>query len=172
MVSIVTCHGLKGPVLESQWGKRFSFFNIYQTGCETHPVSCTMGAGVLHEGWSGHVIALTTQLHLVVRFSISVAIPILLPLCQSWHVTGGLVHYPLTSTQETEAADSSRPLVTAHVIRIQNVTIKKFLCFSLEVCDKSNIAWTEWYIFFPCFLVVEFHALVLRRNLPYFLRIY
>ena len=172
MVSIVTCHGLKGPVLESQWGKRFSFLNILPDWPWNPPSLLYNGCRGSSPGWSGHGIALTTHLHLVLRFSLSGAIPILLPLCQSWHVTGGLFCYPLTSTLETEAAGSSRTLVTAHVIRIQNVTIKKFLCFSLEVCDKSNIAWTEWYIFCPSLLVVEFHALLLRHNLPYFLRIY
>ena len=42
-VGIATRYGLDGPGIGSRWGARFSA--PFQTGCEVHPVSYTMGTG-------------------------------------------------------------------------------------------------------------------------------
>jgi hypothetical protein len=48
IVGIVTCYGLDGLGIESQWGARF--FAPVQTGPGAHPASYTMGTGSLSQG--------------------------------------------------------------------------------------------------------------------------
>ena len=44
-VGIVTRYGLDGPGIESRWGGRARLSAPFQTGCEAHPASYTMGTG-------------------------------------------------------------------------------------------------------------------------------
>ena len=54
---IATGYELDFPVIESQWGARFSA--PVQTGPGTHPASCTMGTGFFPGVKSGWAVTLT-----------------------------------------------------------------------------------------------------------------
>jgi hypothetical protein len=63
-VSMATCYGLDGPVIESQWGVKFSA--PVQTGPGDHPASYIKGTGSFL-GQSGRGVALATHPHLAPR---------------------------------------------------------------------------------------------------------
>jgi len=66
-VFIAVCYGLDGPRIESR--RRVRFSAPVQTGCLSHPSSCTVGTGCLScflvvSGWA---VALTTHPHPATR---------------------------------------------------------------------------------------------------------
>ena len=67
-VGIATAYGLDGPGIESRWVARFSA--RVQTGSETHPSSCTMGAGSYPGVRSGQGVTLTPHPVIVLRSKI------------------------------------------------------------------------------------------------------